>query len=186
MNSNQGSLSSTRLILRDVEEADLNTSYLEWLNDPEVNQYLETRFYPQTIESLRVYWQSLNRDKNSPWLAICLKSDLKHIGNIKLGPINRVHRKADISLFIGEKIYWGQGYASEAIAVVRDWAFEELGLQKLNAGMYADNIGSRKAFEKCGFLLEGILRSEAFSMGERVDVLRMGLPHSDWLISRRP
>ena len=80
---------------------------------------------------------------------------MRHIGNIKLGPIHWLHRRADLSLFIGERKYWGQGYASEAIALVRDWAFRELDLQKLNAGIYSGNHGSRRAFEKCGFELEG-------------------------------
>ena len=83
---------------------------------------------------------------------------MRHIGNIKLGPIHWLHRRADLSLFIGERKYWGQGYASEAIALVRDWAFRELDLQKLNAGIYSGNHGSRRAFEKCGFELEGTLR----------------------------
>jgi ribosomal-protein-alanine N-acetyltransferase len=174
-------LSSKRLVLRGIEETDISDDYLGWLNDTTVNQYLEIRFQPQTLKSLKSYWQSLSEDPNSPWFAICLKDSMRHVGNIKLGPINWIHRKAELSLFIGERSCWGNGYASEAIALVRDWAYLTLGLQKLNAGMYAVNFGSQKAFEKCGFQVEGILRSEAISNGERVDVLRMGLTRADWL-----
>ena len=87
---------------------------------------------------------------------------------ISLGPIHWLHRRADLSLFIGDCSCWGQGYASEAIALVRDWAFRELDLQKLNAGIYVGNIGSRRAFEKCGFELEGTFRQEVVSAGERL------------------
>jgi len=180
MNGQQPALSSARLALRGLEEIDLNEKYLGWLNDPEVNQYLETRFLPQTRESLRSYWQTVSKDKNSPWFAICLRERMEHIGNIKIGPINWIHRNADISLFIGEKKCWGCGLASEAIAIVRDWSFSTLSLEKLSAGMYADNIGSLKAFKKCGFQLEGILRSEVTIRGGRADVLRIGLTRSEW------
>ena len=173
-------LQSSRLLLRALEVADLNVGYLAWLNDPAVNCFLETRFLPQTIEALQSYWQSHRDDPSSPWFAICEASSNRHIGNIKLGPIHWLHRRADLSLFIGERSCWGQGYASEAIAIVRDWAFRELDLQKLNAGIYAGNIGSRRAFEKCGFELEGCLRQEVVSDGQRLDVWRLGLPRTNW------
>ena len=63
---------------------------------------------------------------------------------------------------------------------MRDWSFRELDLQKLNAGVYAGNIGSRRAFEKCGFELEGTLRQEAVNSGQRLDVWLLGLPRSQW------
>ena len=171
-------LKSSRLLLRALELDDLNATYLSWLNDPAVNCYLETRFLPQSLEALRAYWQAHRDDPSSPWFAICLVDDGRHIGNIKLGPIQWLHRRADLSLFIGERRCWGQGYASEAIAMVCEWAFRELDLQKLNAGIYASNLGSRRAFEKCGFELEGTLRQEVVAAGQRMDVWRMGLPRS--------
>ena len=174
-------LYSKRLVLRALQPSDLSTQYLSWLNDGDVSRYLETRFLPQTMEALQSYWQNHRDDPANPWFAICLVEDGRHIGNIKLGPIQWLHRRADLSLFIGDKSCWGLGYASEAIGLVRDWAFRELDLQKLNAGIYAGNIGSRRAFEKNGFELEGTLRQEAVSDGSRVDVWRMGLPRSSWL-----
>ncbi len=173
-------LQSTRLILRAVDASDLNQTYLEWLNDPEINRFLETRFIPQSVEALRSYWQNHHHDNSSPWFAITLLDSKKHIGNIKIGPIHWLHRTADISLFIGEKSCWGKGYASEAIALIRDWAFQELDLQKLSAGIYSGNIGSRRAFEKCGFELEGTLRDEVYSCGNRLDVWRLGLSRCRW------
>jgi len=173
-------LHSSRLLLRALESADLNATYLSWLNDSEVNRYLETRFLPQSLEGLQAYWNEHRDDPACPWFAICLSADGRHIGNIKLGPIQWLHRRADISLFIGDSSCWGKGYASEAIALVRDWAFSELDLQKLNAGIYANNIGSRRAFEKCGFEHEGTLREEVVSVGQRLDVWRLGLPRRCW------
>ena len=173
-------LQSSRLLLRALEPGDLNATYLSWLNDPAVNRYLETRFLPQSHEALQAYWEDHRDDPSSPWFAICLASEGRHVGNIKLGPIQWLHRRADLSLFIGERKCWGQGYASEAIALVRDWAFRELDLQKLNAGIYSGNLGSRRAFEKCGFELEGTLRQEVVSAGQRLDVSRLGLTRTIW------
>ena len=173
-------LYSKRLLLRALEPSDLSSTYLSWLNDTDVNRYLETRFVPQTMETLRSYWQTNSNDPANPWFAICLIKDGRHIGNIKLGPIHWLHRRAVLSLFIGDKSCWGLGYASEAIGLVCNWGFKELDLQKLNAGIYAGNLGSRRAFEKNGFELEGTLRQEVVSEGSRIDVWRMGLPRCSW------
>jgi len=173
-------LQSSRLLLRALKPGDLNITYLSWLSDPAVNRYLETRFLPQSLEALQVYWQEHRDDPSSPWFAICLASEGRHIGNIKLGPIQWLHRSAPLGLFIGDRGCWGQGYASEAISLVSDWAFRELDLQKLNAGVYAGNLSCRRAFEKCGFELEGTLRQEVVSAGQRLDVWRLGLPRINW------
>ena len=173
-------LRSPRLSLRAIELADLNPTYLGWLNDPLVNRYLETRYLHQTMESLHRYWEAHRDDPSSPWFAICLEANGQHIGNIKLGPIDWMHRRSEISLFIGDRSCWGQGFAREAITALCDWAFHELDLQKLSASIYEGNIGSRRAFEKSGFKLEGTFRYECHHRGKRVDIWRMGFPRADW------
>lgn len=173
-------LLSKRLCLRSLERSDLNETYKQWMNDFEVTRFLEIRFKPHSLDSIVEYWEEHRSDSSSPWFAICRVDTNAHIGNIKLGPINWIHRRADLSIFIGDRNSWGQGYASEAISLVRDWAFRELDLQKLNAGMCELNLPSRKAFEKCGFRLEATLREEANYFGRRENVIRLGLPRSSW------
>ena len=173
-------LYSKRIFLRGIEAKDLNERYLGWLNDSEVNRYLETRFSPETEESIYSYWKKHHNDSSSPWFAICLIKNSLHIGNIKIGPINWFHRNAYISLMIGDKNYWGKGYATEAIELIRDWAFKELDLSKLKAGIYSTNISSRKAFEKSGFELEGTLQDEVFCDGKRIDTWLLGLSKSNF------
>ena len=66
----------------------------------------------------------------------------------------------------------------QRFSLVCDWAFR-VGSSE-SAGIYAGNFGSRRAFEKNGFALEGTLRQEVVSNGSRVDLWRMGLPRSSW------
>jgi len=53
--------------------------------------------------------------------------DSYHIGNIKLGPIDFIHKVSDVSYFIGEKEYWGKGIATLIIKILF-----KLPLTKLN------------------------------------------------------
>ena len=78
------------------------------MNDPEVTRFLETRFAAQTEDGIRQYIESVLRDPAYLFLAIVLRDGDRHIGNIKMGPISRIHGSADVGLLIGEKDCWGR------------------------------------------------------------------------------
>lgn len=149
-----------RIYLRPVSLADAGPRYLGWINDPEVNRYLESRFETATLSGLRAFISSMRADPATHFLAIVLKAGNRHIGNIKLGPVNRVHGFAEIGILLGEKDCWGKGYATEAISLLCGFAFGSLGLHKLTAGAYAANRGSVRAFLKAGFSREGRKRDQ--------------------------
>lgn len=178
--ANQYYLSSERIYLREVRQSDVNERYYSWLNDPEIYQYLETRFVPRSLENIADFVKKMDAKENEPFFAICLKENGLHIGNIKLGPINWHHRNADISLFVGDKECWGKGFATEAIRTITDYGFRMLNLNKLKAGCYDINQGSAKAFEKCGYQREGLLRSHVISSGRCHDVILLGMTAHDY------
>jgi len=169
-----------RIYLREVRISDVNENYYDWLNDPEVNRYLETRYVPRSLQNIKEFVEKMGGNQDEIFLAICLKENDMHIGNIKLGPINWIHRFADISLLIGEKQCWGRGLATEAIKILSGFAFNILNLHKLRSGCYADNAGSARAFIKAGFIQEGTLKKQWQSNGRFQDELLFGLCHEDW------
>ena len=169
-----------RLFLREVRQEDVNDDYYSWMNDPEVTRYLETRYIPQSRENISRYVEAMSGKRDEIFLAICMRKSAAHIGNIKLGPINWIHRFADISLIIGEKKCWGKGYGSEAIRMLSRYAFEVLNLRKLRSGLYSDNIGSARAFRKAGFTEEGRLKRQWISVGGFQDELLFGLCEEVW------
>jgi len=158
-----------RIYLREVRIEDVNEDYYRWMNDPEVNRYLETRYIPQSIENIKRYVQRMDAKHDEIFLAICLKENKKHIGNIKLGPVNWIHKFGDISLVIGDKDCWGKGYASEAISLISKFAFSTLNMHKLVAGIYEQNIGSAKAFEKAGYHKESTFKKHWYVDGKFYD-----------------
>jgi RimJ/RimL family protein N-acetyltransferase len=102
------------------------------------------------------------------------KESDQHIGNIKLGPINWFHRYAEIGLIIGNKDFWGKGVATDSITLISLYAFNTLNLHKVTAGCYASNIGSKKAFLKAGFDVDGVRKSHCFSQGKWEDLILLG------------
>lgn len=164
-----------RIYLRKVSPDDVNEAYCRWMNDPATNRFLESRFYPHSMETLREYIVNKQGDNLNAFFAIVLNDGDRHVGNIKLGPIDSNHRLADIGILIGEKDCWGKGYALEAISLIVDYAFNTLNLHKMTAGCYAPNKGAIRAFEKAGFVQEGLRKAHCFFEGEYVDDVLLGL-----------
>jgi len=163
------SLETKRLSLRTLAADDATDRYVGWLNDPEINKYLEVRFVPQTIESVRSFIGSMNDSPDNLLLGIFLKEDGAHVGNIKLGPIDPYHHRSDIGIVIGDRDQWGKGLATEAIIALSDHALGEMGLHKVYAGFYEGNVGSSRAFSKSGFVEEARLREHRLCDGNWQD-----------------
>lgn len=159
-------IQTERLYLRYLNENDATQRYAEWLNDPEVNKYLETRHSVQTIESCKSFIKQCNEDNKSHLLGVFLKETEQHIGNVKIGFINDLYKRGQISLFLGEKSCWGNGYSSELIKAVTEYGFNILGLRRIEAGCYEENLASLRVFLKAGYTVEGFLRDHVL-VGEK-------------------
>jgi ribosomal-protein-alanine N-acetyltransferase len=139
-----------------LEEADVGPAYVGWLNDPLVNRFLESRFAVHDEASTRAFVGACLADPDVLMLGVRSRIlDGRHVGNIKLGPIDRRHGLGEIGVLIGDREAWGGGIASSAIRLLCGIAVQQLGLRKLTAGCYVSNMGSERAFLKAGFIIEG-------------------------------
>ncbi len=77
-------------------------------------------------------------------------------------------KSAELGYWLGEED-WNKGYATQAIKDMRCIAFQKYGIARIFAGVFFGNTGSRRALEKCGFSLEGILRKSIFKNGRLLD-----------------
>lgn len=169
------------VFLRLVTLDDCTPRYRNWLNDSAVNQFLETRWAPQTIGQIEQYVSSMLGSATHRLFAIVQAATELHVGNLHIGPINAVHQHADLSYFIGERQVWGKGYASEAIGLAVKFAFSSLHLHRLEAGVYAGNDASSRALLKNGFTYEGraVQRYRLTPHGPWVDRLLYGLVNKE-------
>jgi RimJ/RimL family protein N-acetyltransferase len=168
-------LIDSNITLRALTKNDITTTYLSWLSDIEITGYLEIRFSPpKSLKDLENYINTLNESNNFLILGIFLNPELVHIGNIKLGPIDRNHSSSDIGILIGDRVQWGKGYSTSAIKMLSDYAFTKLGLIKLTASCYSSNQGSRHAFLNAGFVEEGRRIGQYALLGKREDALLLG------------
>ena len=152
--------------LRIITKEDVSDDYVNWMNDYEITKYTEQRFRSHSIRDVEKFVEEKLNSQSDLLFGIFI--DHRHIGNIKLGPIRWEHLNGEVSYLIGNKDYWGKGIASAVVKKVVDFGFEELGLKKINAGYYENNIGSAKVLEKCGFNIEGVRHSDVIFEGKRI------------------
>ena len=167
------SLEKERLKLEPISIKFCSNKYVNWLNDPEIYQYLDNGGN-YTYNSLFEY---LNKYTEKPILfwAIIIKEDNTHIGNIKVDPINKKNQIGEYGILMGDKNKWGQGYAKEATKAVIDYCFKVLELRKITLGVIKDNITAVKLYQKLGFETEGIYRMHGIYGGKYCDAIRMAL-----------
>lgn len=168
-------LSSEKTALRPIALSDSSAAYLSWMNDREVTKGLETGIFPTTKEDLDSFLKSITASKNNVMLAIVDRESDTHIGNIKLGNINWIHRHAELGILIGEKKFWGKGHGTEACKLVVDYAFAQLNLHKVWLAVFSDNPGAYNIYHKMGFREEGRLREHVFTEGKYVDKILMSI-----------
>lgn len=165
-------IDGVRLFMLTPEQ--VGEAYVEWLNDPRVNRYLESRFVQHTVETTRDFVSAMVESPNNLLLGIRSEAMGSHVGNIKIGPLNDHHATGEIGILVGEPRVWGKGVASAAIRMICDIARDRLALRKVTAGCYASNVGSKRAFEKAGFEIEGIRKAQVLCDGVPEDLVLLG------------
>jgi RimJ/RimL family protein N-acetyltransferase len=169
------------IYLRPLTRADLNDTYLGWLNDPDVTRYVESGTFPYSAEELAQFYDSLSGSRTHVLLAIADAESHRHIGNVKLGPIDWVHRSGVFGIMIGDRRYWGRGYGTLATRLMVEYGFYRLNLNRIALGVYAEHDGAVNAYRKVGFKVEGVHREEVFHEGEYKDRLWMALLRREYV-----
>ncbi len=167
-------LESERLLYKPLNSSYCNDSYLQWLNNKDVNRYMGIT-EPYTKEQLMDYLVTVEKNDKILFWAILLKVDNSHIGNIKIDPVNRYHGLGEYGIMMGDQTAWGKGYASEASETIIDYCFKEEGLRKIALGVVEENIPAVHLYKKLGFLTEGTYKKHGLWDGHYCDVLRMAI-----------
>jgi [ribosomal protein S5]-alanine N-acetyltransferase len=172
--------SGAKIFLRPLERTDLGESYLGWLNDPEVTRYMETGTFPTTMQDLENFYRDVTGSRSQVILAVVDKKSGRHIGNVKLGPIHWVHRRATFGILIGDKTFWAKGIGAEATRLAVEYGFYRLNLRRIDLAVFAEHESAVHSYEKVGFKVEGRFRQDTFQGGEYKDRLWMGLLRSEY------
>jgi RimJ/RimL family protein N-acetyltransferase len=175
-----------RVRLRSDEHSDL-ASFVTWLNDREVTQYLLRTDPMSTAQEEKWFERMITRPPEEMPLAIEVSTPggWTLIGNTSLFDFDWINRCAEIGIFIGAKEYWSQGYGTEAMQLMLKHGFEDYGLNRIYLRVYSNNPRGQACYSKAGFKKEGVLRQAVFRNGQFIDVIMMGILSSEWFEKER-
>jgi len=164
-------IQTPRLTLREWSQEDVPLVY-QLLSEPDVARF-NTIGIPAAVQVIQDLLQPTLDDREKPtrtrygWSMI-LNNDKTFVGEIGLNLDAARFRSGEIFYSVASA-YWGKGLASEAAQAIVHFAFEDLQLHRLQAGVATFNPGSIRVLEKIGMQREGLRRKILPINGEWVD-----------------
>lgn len=177
-------LRGEKVRLRSLREDDLQP--LEsWWNDSTWLVFQKTKIVPapssSTFEMFRTW--SNNKDASGYGFSVEEIESERLVGHVALWGIDPVVRSGTLGIMIGGQ-HVEQGLGTDAMRVVLRFAFEELGLNKIELSVWEFNSRALRTYEKVGFLVEGTRRAATFHAGRYWAQIQMGILKSEFLETR--
>src|SRR4051812_11577192 len=143
-----------KIILRSLEDDD-KLELARLANNKKIwDNVRDYPHFPYTIDDAFFLINLIKQEK--PQLSFALEWEGRFCGVIGLTAQTDVYRKkAEIGYWIGEP-FWNNGIATEAVRLITDYEFSELGYVRIHTGVLEFNIGSMKVLEKNGYKKDGI------------------------------
>jgi ribosomal-protein-alanine N-acetyltransferase len=159
-------LDGVSVLLREFRSSDAAAAFA-WVGDPEAVRYvpLGPLDAAGAVDYVEQLISEAKRDPRDAYtLAIVERATGEVIGSVALGVDSRAHRRAELG-YILRRDRWGRGHATEAASMMIDFAFDELGMNRVWAVCDPENPASTRVLEKCGMACEGTLREDLLVHG---------------------
>ena len=163
-----------QVTLRAIERSDL-PPLNRWANNLEIQRMLGGWHFPTGLEDQERWFSSLSCSSLDQRFAI---ETPEHglIGTANLVAIDWKNRNAFHGMLLGDKDIRGKGYGLDTIMAVMRYAFDEIGLERLDGSMIEYNQASLKVYiEKCGWVVEGRSKNWYFREGRYWDKIIVGI-----------
>jgi RimJ/RimL family protein N-acetyltransferase len=141
------------LSLESISPSQITEKYLAWLQDKEINRFLEVGKRDVNFESVILYVNTLRARENCDLLAITSKHDGSHIGNVSITELSEKTGYATYGIMIGE-IGHPLSYVagSEATLLIIDYFFRHNFVSQIREGAHLENKKARSLLSKLGFI----------------------------------
>ena len=174
-------LQTERLLLRRFGIEDAEEFYRNVTSDSKVNKFLTWSLHKSVEETRELLTGWVERYENPErycW-AIVLKENEQLIGTIAAPTIKNRTETAEVTYCIGSA-WWGLGIVTEALSEVIRYLFEEIQVNRIEAGYDANNPASGRVLEKVRMQKEGILRKAGRNNQGLFDLVFCAILRSDF------
>jgi RimJ/RimL family protein N-acetyltransferase len=120
------------------------------------------------MDACRAYLKAMRESQHAFWAVET--RDGRHIGNMT-AVIDRNNDVADLSIMIGDRSVWGQGYGTSAWLGACNYLMGEGNMRKVRAGTMHVNQPMLTLMKKAGMKEDGVWRRHLMFEGREVDVV---------------
>lgn len=174
-----------KVMLREYRENDYD-SIRAWVNDPKIVETLSDIFlYPQSEKQTRTF-MDLAMGPEWKGFIIAKRETEEYLGQIDFVRIDAKNGWGELGLVIGKSENHGQGYGSEALELMLEFAFNELRLNRVELVCWSFNEKGHRAYKKVGFVQEGVRRAKRYRKGQYHDEVCYGILKSEWQARKNP
>ena len=176
-------LSGKQVVLRELRLSDAQ-SLFALLTAQEVSRFISPP--PSTVEGFErfIAWTHRQRAAGAyACFAVTVKGYDTAIGIFQIRETEPGFGTAEWGFAIGSA-FWGTGAFSEGAELVLEFAFETIGVHRLEARAAVRNGRGNGALQKLGAVQEGVLRKSFLKNGEYLDQVLYALVEDDWRASR--
>ncbi len=159
--------------------------FRRWYADPEIARLARYQEAPMRPEEIERFFAARVVGPDAMAMAIHERATDRLVGTCAFSQLDGDNGSALYHITIGEKDAWGQGFGSEATQLMLDHAFGVLGLHRVALFVFEFNERAIRAYQRCGFVLEGRSRESIFRDGQWWDEIAMSVLESDWRSDRR-
>ena len=162
-------LKTERLLLRQFKESDLENVF-KGLSHPDIIKYYGVSY--QTLESTKEqmdFFAGLEKNHTGIWWAVCSLGNETFYGAGGLNSLNKEHQKAEIGFWLLTD-FWGHGIMTEAMPLICNYGFENLGLHRIEGLVETDNINCKRAMAKLDFEHEGLMKDCEIKNGKFISL----------------
>lgn len=163
-------LQTERLVLKKMEVSDSSSLFKIW-SDSEVTRFMNINSLTDESQAIDIIemLDDLYREDKAIRYSIIQSDSNQIIGSCGYNSLDFENFKAEIGYDLGKE-YWGNGFASEAILALLDYAFNTLNLNRIEAKVEPENCKSIRLLEKLHFQFEVTLRQAEKSKDTFIDL----------------
>lgn len=169
-----------RIRLRRVDPARDLEDRCRWMSDPETFRFLAMRPGLLSREEIKRWLESVAASAAESAEFAIETLEGRHIGGCSLRSFNQVARSAEFAIVIGEPDCRGKGYGTEITRLTAQIGFERFNLNRIWLTVNADNLAAVRAYNKAGFVQEGLMRDYGFANGSYYDSYMMAILRKDY------
>ncbi|NVK64627.1 MAG: GNAT family N-acetyltransferase [Flavobacteriales bacterium] len=166
---NNKTIQSSRLLLRPFLESDIEHVF-KGLSHPDIIKHYGISFDSIEATKEQMNWfAKLEKEETGMWFAVCSLDNETFYGAGGLNDLSKEHKKAEIGFWLLTD-FWGKGIMKEAMPLICNYGFENLGLHRIEGFVESGNINCKNAMAKLDFQHEGTMKDCEVKNGEFISL----------------